>query len=379
MRIHVVAPGETVSSIARLYAVPPEEIILDNRLTMPDDLVVGQTLVILGAGGQGRAGVLAMNGYTYPYIDQTILEETLPYLSSVTVFTYGFTPAGELVNIDDTAVLSAANNAGVTPIMLISTLGEDGRFSNELASALLNNVEAQRTLLSNVLALMQQKGYRALDIDFEYIYPEDAPRYVEFVSLARETLAPYGYFVIVALAPKTSDTQRGLLYEGHDYAGLGAAADYVLLMTYEWGYTYGPPLPVAPLNRVREVVEYAVSRIPANKILMGMPNYGYDWTLPYIAGESKARSIGNEQAVDIAREVGADILYDETAQSPHFGYVQDGQEHVVWFEDARSVRAKLALAAEFGLFGVSVWNIMRYFTQMWLVYDALYFKRPWSN
>ena len=262
--------------------------------------------------------------------------------------------------------------------MLISTLGEDGRFSNELASALLNNTEAQRTLLTNILATMQQKGYRALDIDFEYIYPEDAPKYVEFVRLARETLSPYGYFVVVALAPKTSDTQRGLLYEGHDYAGLGAAADYVLLMTYEWGYTYGPPLPVAPLNRVREVVEYAVSRIPAAKILMGMPNYGYDWTLPYIAGESKARSIGNEQAVDIAREVGADILYDETAQSPHFGYVMDGQEHVVWFEDARSVRAKLALAAEFGLFGVSVWNLMRYFTQMWLVYDALYFKRPWN-
>lgn len=378
MRIHVVAPGETVNSIALLYAVPPEEIILDNRLAQPDDLVVGQTLVILGAGGQGRSGVLAMNGYAYPYIDGTILEETLPYLSSLTLFTYGFTPGGELVTIDDAAALSAAGNAGVTPIMLISTLGEDGRFSNELASALLNNEEAQRTLLANIISVMQEKGYRALDIDFEYIYPEDAPKYVEFVRLARQTLSPYGYFVVVALAPKTSDDQPGLLYEGHDYAGLGEAADYVLLMTYEWGYTYGPPLPVAPLNRVREVVEYAVSRIPTGKILMGMPNYGYDWTLPYIAGESKARSIGNEQAVDIARDVGADILYDETAQSPHFGYVRDGKEHVVWFEDARSVRAKLALAAEFGLFGVSVWNIMRYFTQMWLVYDSLYFKRPWG-
>lgn len=378
MRIHVVAPGETVNSIALLYAVPPEEIILDNRLAQPDDLVVGQTLVILGAGGQGRSGVLAMNGYAYPYIDGTILEETLPYLSSLTLFTYGFTPGGELVTIDDAAALSAAGNAGVTPIMLISTLGEDGRFSNELASALLNNEEAQRTLLASIISVMQEKGYRALDIDFEYIYPEDAPKYVEFVRLARQTLSPYGYFVVVALAPKTSDDQPGLLYEGHDYAGLGEAADYVLLMTYEWGYTYGPPLPVAPLNRVREVVEYAVSRIPTGKILMGMPNYGYDWTLPYIAGESKARSIGNEQAVDIARDVGADILYDETAQSPHFGYVRDGKEHVVWFEDARSVRAKLALAAEFGLFGVSVWNIMRYFTQMWLVYDSLYFKRPWG-
>lgn len=55
-------------------------------------------------------------------------------------------------------------------------------------------------------------------------------------------------------------------------------------MTYEWGFTYGPPMAVAPLNAVERVVQYAVSRIEAGKLLLGFPNYAYDWTLPYEAG-----------------------------------------------------------------------------------------------
>ena len=76
----------------------------------------------------------------------------------------------------------------------------------------------------------------------------------------------YGIWVSVALAPKTSSDQKGLLYEGKDYGGLGAAANSVLLMTYEWGYTYSSPMAVAPINKVRQVIEYALSQIPVAKI-----------------------------------------------------------------------------------------------------------------
>ena len=86
-----------------------------------------------------------------------------------------------------------------------------------------------------------------------------------------------GYTVMVALAPKTSAGQPGLLYEAHDYAALGAAADDVLLMTYEWGYALSEPMAVAPIDKVEQVVRFAVSQIPPDKIFLGMPNYGYDW------------------------------------------------------------------------------------------------------
>ena len=125
---------------------------------------------------------------------------------------------------------------------------------------------------------------------------------------------------------------------------------------------------VAPLNMVRRVVEYALTEIPAEKILMGIPNYGYDWPLPYVRGTTAATVIGNVEAVRIAAENGAVIQFDEIAQSPFFTYRKDGILHEVWFEDVRSIEAKLQLAQEKGLMGVGYWNLMRPFRANWLLF-----------
>ncbi len=117
-------------------------------------------------------------------------------------------------------------------------------------------------------------------------------------------MGPQGYTVTVALAPKTSADQEGVLYQGHDYAGMGAVADYVLLMTYEWGYSYGPPMAVSPINQVRRVLDYGVSEIPREKIFMGFPNYAYDWTLPFVQGESRAEKISVKRLFAVRRSMG---------------------------------------------------------------------------
>lgn len=161
--------------------------------------------------------------------------------------------------------------------------------------------------------------------------------------------------------------RRGFFYEGIDYAGLGAAADSVLLMTYEWGYAGSPPMAVAPLDQVRRVAEYAVSRIPAAKICLGIPNYGYDWTLPFSQGAPSARTIGNVEAVQQAAEKGAEIFFDETAQTPYYSYIEDGVTHEVWFEDVRSIAAKFSLIEEYGLSGAGYWQLMRLFRANWIL------------
>ena len=148
---------------------------------------------------------------------------------------------------------------------------------------------------------------------------------------------------------------------------MGAAANSALLMTYEWGYTYGPPMAVAPLHKVRQVVEYAVTRIPPQKLSLGIPNYGYDWTLPYVRGESKARTIGNIEAVQLAIAHDAVIQFDPLAQSPFFHYQENGREHEVWFEDIRSLQQKFNLVLEFQLRGVGYWQIMQLFRANWLL------------
>lgn len=129
---------------------------------------------------------------------------------------------------------------------------------------------------------------------------------------------------------------------------------------------------VAPLNQVRRVVEYAVTEIPVEKINLGIPNYGYDWPLPFEQGVTKAQSIGNIQAVQIAREQGAIIQFDEVAQSPFFRYTQNGIEHEVWFEDIRSIQAKFDLMDEFGIRGAGYWQIMRLFRANWALMNDRY-------
>lgn len=371
MEIYVVKEGDTVDSIAQRYGVPVSSVIFDNQLIYPYPLAVGQALLLSTEGGTAPSYSAYVNGYAYPYIDREVLEETLPFLSSLSVFSYGFTAEGELVppRTDDSFMISSALGQNVRPILTLTPLGPDGNFNNTLVSALVNNETAKSNLLSNLLGVLVEKEFQGVNIDFEYILADDRIPFADFVAQTRDFLSPYGYPVSVALVPKTSDNQSGLLYEGMDYGLLGNAADSVLLMTYEWGYTYGPPMAVAPINKVREVVDYAVTRIDPAKIDLGIPNYGYDWTLPYVRGSSAARAIGNLEAVQIAIAAGVPIEFDEVAMSPFFRYEKDGLLHEVWFEDVRSYREKFALLPLYSLRGMGYWQLMRFFRPNWLLLE----------
>lgn len=303
-----------------------------------------------------------VNGYAYPSISKETLEWWLPRLSWVAAFSYGFTEDGNLINLEDANLIIPATEAGVRPMMVLTPLDADGNFNDNIAIRVFENPDAQQNLIDNIEANIKNKNMGGVDFDFEYLAADYADDYVELVGRTRGRLRPQGYLTTVALAPKVSTDQPGLLYQGHDYAGMGQAADYCLLMTYEWGYTYGPPLPVSPINSVRRVLDYGVTQIPPEKILMGMSNYGYDWRLPFVQGESKAEKLTNYQALARAEYYGVDVQYDEEAQAPFFTYTSpDRSEHIVWFEDERSWRARLALVEEYGLAGISIWNIMHIF------------------
>jgi len=372
LRYHTVQPNETLYSIAQNYGIDQNTIYRNNpNLGGRPLLYPGQTLVIEFERNPLRQ--IDVNGYAYPYIDKNLLRTTLPYINYMTPFTYGITNSGGLVQLDDEELIDISLNYGVLPLMHLSTLTENGGFSNDLASLVLNNPDIQENLINEIIENMQRKGYRGLDVDFEFVYPQDALLYGEFIGTLRSRLNPLGYEVIAALAPKTSDTQKGLLYEGHNYRAIGDNADAVLLMTYEWGYTYGPPLAVAPIRNVRQVVEYALTIIAPEKIFLGIPNYGYDWTLPYVKGESRADSISNVEAIQIAAANGAEIQYDEVSQSPWFRYTDEqGRVHEVWFEDVRSIQQKFNLINEKTLRGAGYWNLMRPFQQNWSLLDYMF-------
>jgi len=410
VQIYVVKPGDTLYSIGRALSLAPGFLARYNGLREPYRLAVGQSLLVLypekavtvragdalssiaASSGTDVLSLFRMNpnlsgsdqlypgqvlvtqleqsrtrsafvgGYAYPYVQESVLRGILPFAGALMPFTYGFTPEGALMPMDDERLLALAGEYGVRPFLHLSTLTAAGTFSAAQATVVLQSEALQQTLAEAVLQKMQEKGYMGLDVDFEYLGRELAEAYAQFLSRLHGLLAPYGLPLIAALAPKTAADQPGTLYEGYDYAAVASACDAVLLMTYEWGYTYGPPMAVAPIGAVRRVVEFALTQMEPGKILLGFPNYAYDWTLPFTAGATRAQSIGNEAAPLLAAQYGAEIQFDEQAQTPYFTYLDEaGQPHEVWFEDVRSALAKFGLLTEYGLLGLGYWNFMRPF------------------
>lgn len=320
MEIYVVKYGDSIDSIAASLGVDVKTLIYDNQLIYPYELAVGQALFI-NRNTRNVSRTVSAGGYAYPFISPWVLEQTLPFLSELYVFSYGFTAQGELIPPaygEDDWMIAEALRFGTQPILTLTPFDESGNFNNQLIHSVVNNPDYTAELIQNLLQIMYEKGYQGVDIDFEYILAEDRDAFTDFVWQVAETMRANGFHTSVALAPKTSTEQVGLLYEGKDYRALGEAADHVLLMTYEWGYTYGPPMAVAPIHQVRRVVEYAMTQIPEQKIDLGIPNYGYDWPLPYMRGITKARTIGNIEAVRIAVANGAVIHFDDLSQSPFF-------------------------------------------------------------
>ncbi len=368
MIIYLVKTGDNIDSIAERYGVSVYQIIYINQLTYPYRLAPGQSLLIVFDEDYVGRNIFA-NGFAYPFISPWVLGQTLPFLSELSVFSYGFTTDGELINptLPTDWMIDEAVSYGTRPILTLTPFGPDGQFNNYLIHVVLSNDTARNNLIRNVYQAVINEGYQGVNIDFEYILAEDRDLFTGFVRDMTFMIRELGYEVTVDLAPKTSADQPGVLYEGKDYPALGEVADRVLIMTYEWGYTYGPAMAVAPINKVREVIEYAVTEIPREKISMGIPNYGYDWKLPFVKGISKAQTIGNIEAVQIAIQNDAEILFDETAQTPYFLYRSEGIDHEVWFEDARSMLAKYRLIREYGLYGFGCWQIMQLFRTMWVL------------
>ena len=378
MEIYVVKAGDTVAGIATAFGIDAATLISDNQLVYPYELAIGQALLIL-SGKREVSQTISVSGYAYPFINAWVLNETLPFLSELPIFSYGFTYDGNLIPPlwEEDWMIEMALSYGTQPILTLTPFGPDGNFNNQLISSVVNNQGYTQNLIQNCLLLMREKGYQGIDIDFEFILAKDRDAFTEFVRQMADTMRTNGYHTSVALAPKTSAGQMGLLYEGKDYRALGEVADHVLLMTYEWGYTFGPPMAVAPINQVRRVVEYAVTEIPREKIDLGIPNYGYDWPLPYERGVTRARTIGNVEAIQIAIARGASILFDELAKSPYFNYTdyETGIMHEVWFEDVRSLQAKFDLIKEFGLRGCGYWQIMQWFRANWLLLAQNFYIR----
>ncbi|MED1229636.1 glycoside hydrolase family 18 protein [Bacillus nakamurai] len=418
MQTYVVKRGDTLSAIAARYRTTVNEITEANKLPNANTLVVGQTIVIPIAGQYyevrqgdtlasiaGRFHISAaelarVNGiqintalqigtrlYIPPqtnkpdiesnaYIEprgtsvsanlQQAAREASPYLTYLGAFSFQVQRNGTLKEPPLTNLKTIADRNNTTLMMIVTNLENDA-FSDELGRIILTDETVKRKLLQGIVATAKKYGFRDIHFDFEYLRPQDKEAYNQFLREARTIFHREGWLISTALAPKTSATQAGKWYEAHDYKAHGEIVDFVVIMTYEWGYSGGPAQAVSPIGPVRNVIEYALTEMPSRKIVMGQNLYGYDWTLPFKKGTT-AKAVSPQQAIALAARYKVDIEYNETAQAPFFRYTDaNNKRHEVWFEDARSIQAKFNLIKELHLRGISYWKLGLSFPQNWLL------------
>jgi len=418
MQIHTIQPNQSLTGIARAYNTSVNDLVEANEISNPNQLVVGQSLVIpiigrfywvqpgdslwsigrrFGISAQELARInqipanqplnigvrlyipeqaktnSEINAYVEPLgtsvspAIETSTRETAPYLTYLAPFSFQIQRDGTLKEplLNNFPEIAGENN--VTLMMVVTNL-EEGEFSDELGRIVLTNQDIQNTLLNTIVETAKKYGFRDIHFDMEYLRPEDREAYNSFLRKAKQRFSNEGWLVSTALAPKTSAEQKGRWYEAHDYRAHGEIVDFVVIMTYEWGYSGGPAMAVSPIGPVREVLEYAITEMPSSKIMMGQNLYGYDWTLPFVQGGEYAKAVSPQRAIEIAQENNVPISYDAKAQAPHYNYWDaEGKEHEVWFEDARSIQAKFDLIKELGLRGISYWKLGLSFPQNWLL------------
>jgi len=419
MIIHVVKEGDTVSSIAEYYGVSASRLAQDNEIKAPYKLALGEALVILiprttylvqegdtiakiaDAYGvtvmqllqnnpflsereyiytgemlvidyeDNKILTLSTNGYAYPFIDQKILRKTLPFLTYVTIYSYMTTDEGDLIDINDIEILQTAKDYGVAPIMMVTALADTMEDERKVINSVLSIPEKQDVFIENVLTIMKTKGYYAVNINTPYIFPQYRKNYVEFIEKFANRIHQEGFQIWDTLSLSTFEIVSGTVYKSLEYEKIGQIVDKVILIAYQWGYSIGVPSGVITYETILKFVSYMIDMIPPEKLSVGATTNGYIWKLPFEEGISEGNSISYNSAIDLAIDVGAEILYDKAANSAYFQYVAF-DEFIVRFKDARSMDNLMKLLLQNGIDNLGVWNIMIYFAPLWLVANSQY-------
>lgn len=238
---HTVGPSETLTKIAQLYGVPERAVAGANGLSLTDLLEIGQILFVPKPIGKKRQA--EVNGYIIPSGtsgDTEVLHSSEP-LTYATIFSYHVNEKGAIVPLSDTQALNAMKQLGITPLLCVTNF-DGSNFNSDLAHTILASPELRKTVISAAKDTLGTQGFGGINVDFEHLHPTDRPLYNQFIRELRDAMHHDGYSVSIAMGPKTSDSPNAAWMGAFDYQTLGSLVDFLMLMTYEWGWVGGPPM-----------------------------------------------------------------------------------------------------------------------------------------
>lgn len=253
---------------------------------------------------------------------------------------------------EDMSIVRFAQEKGVKALALIANLPDDGDWDSNRVQKVIDTEEARRAHIASIIQLVESKGFDGVNIDYEFLKDSQTDDYTAFVNELGEALHAQGKMLVVAIHAQLPGTET----RGQDILSL-TGADYLGYMTYDQHYETSDPGANAEITWMRDVLRYAQSQgIPMKKILLGIPLDGYDWANDH--GEwHEANGVDYQSALALAKEKNVTLQYDAQVEAPYFKYTdENGVEHQVWFDDARSFKPKYELAKEFGVGGLLPWK-----------------------
>jgi len=260
-----------------------------------------------------------------------------------------YDPDGHLLNTADPRVLRFAKGRGLKVTPLVANQG----FKPETARPVFADDVAVKKNVAALLKAVTDLGADGINVDIEGVAPADRALYNNFIAALCDAFHARRLIVTAAIPAKTADNPTGAWAGFGDYAFLGKHLDQVQLMCYDEHWSGGEAGPIASLPWVRKVLEYATTVIPREKIVMGIPFYGYDW--PETGSASEVTPLKGER---LQKQAGEEARWDDVARTTSVRYTDaDGRKRTAYFETARSLKERLDLARAFKVAGVAIWRL----------------------
>lgn len=418
MTIHVVKAGDTIASIANQYKVPANRLIRENGIINPNNLVIGQTIVIAypsktyevkegdtleSIAKENQITIMQLyrnnpvlldrdyiipgetliisydtqttittNAYAYPFINREELRNSLPYLTYLSILNYKTMKGGEIESFyDDSELIQIAKEAGVVPLMLLTSLTILGERNPEIVYDILINTQYQDRHAQNMANIMKEKGYSGINITITHLNSSNQELYLSYLKRITTYLRDEGFIVFITIDPNVVPEENQTIFENVDYSQYSVLVDEMYLMRFHWGTKYEPPGPVSSIKTITAYLDFILQSVNPSEVNIGFPLLGYDWRLPYILGYTQANAVTLESAIELAILTESIISFDEISMTPYYEYAMASDarinRNIVWFVDARALYEVVKLVIERKLSGTGLWYIMNYFPQLWLI------------
>lgn len=372
-QIHVVAQGESLFLIAQRYKTSVAELKRLNHLT-GDFIYVGQKLMVGEVSTQPPVGQERPEAFIVAYYTEeegnlpSSSWSTLAHMQSLTwVAPFWFRlnqyNAADIEKADkftDTQVrqlVSTSHAKGVLVLPVIHNfLYSDKTLTKDLVTQMISTPESRATCINNIISLIRYYGFDGVNMDFEGVRVSDRDNLSVFYQELGDRLRARGYVFSVAVPAKSSDSMHITWSAPYDYRAIGQAADKVVLMMYnEHGYPGSGAGPVSSIGFNRGVIDYALTQMPSEKIILAEPVFGFDFNLE----TGRYSYLSHELAMQRVRDFKAIPVFDQASQTPYFTYTDPGtgQRHEVWYENFSSLKSKLDLIRQYRLAGVALWRL----------------------